>query len=798
MPQLVKKRRSGWAVLATGALVASLLAVGASPVGAQATANDKADNTSATSACVGDALGDQMFTDVSDMHAFKDAINCVGYYGITNGTGDGSTYSPNQDVTRAEMAVFIARAAGVAGVDIGSGSGGFSDIGGVWQEAQDAINALAAKGMIPAGGEFRPDDAITRAEMATFLIGLLVEGSPAIYKTTQGELTLSDGNTNASTWDWFADARASVPAENDGEISALFELGVTKGASAAAVQDKYTPPLDTNYEPHGTVDRGQMAEFITRALAHTSARPEGVTAQFDAGTSNVVVSMRDGDFQPVAGEVVDVIRVPISSEEAAFRGDGSCSVEVDIVMEGTGEHGCEIDGADPITGGDGDARVAFDGIDPGGTTVFTWTGEEGDELDDETVLYRIEVTTDPPSPANRVRITADHPGIKKVHLGNAVLYTVQLENEFGPVTIGPDASDPRPSRFLVTTSTYAIIDSDQTNTVFDAARNAQGASVRSTFPIVTDDEGKATFTVRGLPDTDPGHDRDEYVVDIHIQGQPGAAGNSYINATTPLPVYLGSAGTPTAPLTGAQAPLVAVRQATDNADYLDGLVFSTEPNNSTFVQTDAAPGVSISVSPAARWIASNPRGVSTRATATVVDQYNDPISGVSVSMSTNAENATAPTTITIANGRAIAVGRDGSYTFGYTRSNGASFVETVTATSDHDGDDTTDAVTGTAMVRWAALAEAAQATGQQIRSFDKDTNTIYAGTDADGVIVLYYDENDRYNITRTVDGSPVTSTTTYAGFERNLATIDGYDLTWEAYNIRGRAVNEFTLIIPAS
>ena len=36
MPQLVKKRRSGWAVLAVGALVASLLAVGAAPAGAAA------------------------------------------------------------------------------------------------------------------------------------------------------------------------------------------------------------------------------------------------------------------------------------------------------------------------------------------------------------------------------------------------------------------------------------------------------------------------------------------------------------------------------------------------------------------------------------------------------------------------------------------------------------------------------------------------------------------------------------------------------------------------------------------
>ena len=34
MPQLVKKRRSGWAVLAAGALIASLLAVAAAPAGA--------------------------------------------------------------------------------------------------------------------------------------------------------------------------------------------------------------------------------------------------------------------------------------------------------------------------------------------------------------------------------------------------------------------------------------------------------------------------------------------------------------------------------------------------------------------------------------------------------------------------------------------------------------------------------------------------------------------------------------------------------------------------------------------
>ena len=152
-----------------------------------------------------------MFTDVSDMHAFKDAINCIAYYGITNGTGDGSTYSPNQDVTRAEMAVFIARAAGVAGVDLGDAmSAGFTDIGDTWAEAQDAINRLASKGVIASGGAYRPDDAITRAEMASFLVGLLAKAAaPNVTIDADGVITSWVGRSGRQADDYFGDARGS-------------------------------------------------------------------------------------------------------------------------------------------------------------------------------------------------------------------------------------------------------------------------------------------------------------------------------------------------------------------------------------------------------------------------------------------------------------------------------------------------------------------------------------------------------------------------------------------------------------
>ena len=512
--------RSGWAVLAAGALVASLLAAGASPAGA---ATDTADHEAKTGACVGDALGDQMFTDVSDAHAFKDAINCIAYYGITNGTGDGSTYSPNRDVTRAEMAVFIARAAGVAGVDLDDAMGDeFDDISDVWQEARDAINQLADNGMISSGGDYRPDDAVTRAEMAHFLVGFLAEAASNVTIDSSGVIQLGTGGTAMPADDWFADARAALPRANDAEVSAIYELGITKGASAAAVQDDTKPPLDVNYEPHETVNRGAMAAFITRALAHTPARPEGVSAQHDG--ENVILSARDENFAPIENVVIDVFTTDTGGADLAFRTDGSCGEVSRMGATGSevGTYLCEIDSADEITGGDGNASVPLATIADGGTTVWAWTGDNEDKVDGDTDLFRLDIPEGASTAmADRARVSTEH-SAAKAHLGSSVLYTVQLQNANGDVTVGADGK--KPANFLVTLTTTALVpdttDTDPSDgiTVTD---NPQGASVVSTLPLTTDSDGKATFSVSGLPDTGGSPVKaDKYRVNIVIQPRP--------------------------------------------------------------------------------------------------------------------------------------------------------------------------------------------------------------------------------------------------------------------------------------
>ncbi len=106
-------------------------------------------------------VADGPFSDVGGVHAPN--INAIAQAGITAGCETG-LYCPNDFVTRAQMATFLARAENLAPV----ADGPFSDVGGVHAPN---INAIAQAG-ITAGcetGLYCPNDFVTRAQMATFL-----------------------------------------------------------------------------------------------------------------------------------------------------------------------------------------------------------------------------------------------------------------------------------------------------------------------------------------------------------------------------------------------------------------------------------------------------------------------------------------------------------------------------------------------------------------------------------------------------------------------------------------------------
>ena len=153
---LIARQRSRFAVLAVLALVGSLLAVSAAP--AVAAGDEKPSAEAMYSACVAAATDDAGFTDLDDSFA-EDAANCLAHYDVTVGTSEG-VFSPNASITRRQMAIFMVKAAGVAGVEMDDTEDqGFTDIAGENDTIQDAINQAAALKImegIDGGDEFSP------------------------------------------------------------------------------------------------------------------------------------------------------------------------------------------------------------------------------------------------------------------------------------------------------------------------------------------------------------------------------------------------------------------------------------------------------------------------------------------------------------------------------------------------------------------------------------------------------------------------------------------------------------------
>ena len=409
---LIARQRSRLAVLAVLALVGSLLAVSAVP--AVAASDDEADEKAMYSACVGAATDDAGFIDMGNSFA-AGAANCLAHYGITRGTGDGM-FSPDKAVTRLQMARFLSRAAGPAGIDtMMVSASGLTDVSDLSDEAQEAVNTVVSLGIMTARSDdtFDPSGLVSRRDMAVHLAAFL---SKALVGP--GGVDIDDlKNGRASGNSPFTDiGEVSVSAHK--AIRDIFELGVTTGTTA------------TTFSPENPVSRAQMAAFITRTLAHTNARPAGVSVQAaadgDTGEANhdLAISVRDADHQPVPDALVDIIST--SNPDEAFNDEGAC-----VSNNVTGN--CTLTTGDDATDPDGNT----DGVsvalpDAAGTlTVKVWTGEVGDKFDNDSTDYA-SVEIDAALPATMIKVTDDTTADSNfLKFGDTVTYTLQVVNDDG-------------------------------------------------------------------------------------------------------------------------------------------------------------------------------------------------------------------------------------------------------------------------------------------------------------------------------------------------------------------------------
>ncbi|WP_167859536.1 Ig-like domain repeat protein [Paenibacillus cymbidii] len=139
------------------------------------------------------------FSDVTDSHWAQADIAQAARMGVLDGYPDGS-FKPEQPITRGEMATVAVRL--LSGQTTGQAAA-FADVAGHW--AQTAIGQAAAAGVIDGyeDGTFRPDAALTRAE-AVAMINKLLGRAPYLDAPAQWP------DVPASNWAFGAIQEASV------------------------------------------------------------------------------------------------------------------------------------------------------------------------------------------------------------------------------------------------------------------------------------------------------------------------------------------------------------------------------------------------------------------------------------------------------------------------------------------------------------------------------------------------------------------------------------------------------------
>ena len=390
------KRRLGvlTAVAVMAALVPAITSSPASAttaVGTTGVALTVVGSPATYSACPTGSAAANDFTDTDSTD-----VDCILMYGITKGTTATTyspTDSVPRWAMALYLTRALGPAGGTLGAGVDQG---FTDISGKSDEIVLAINQIAELGITvgKTATTFAPDDNVTREEMAMFIERWLenVVAGPGgesdadglVAATTTTYVTSDCAGATACTGKYnYTDIDAgSVTVEGANAIKELYDMGIHDGVSA------------TTFNPGSDMTRAAMATFMTAALGHTNARPAGLTIQAslytNAGshTPTLTVSDRDASFDPISGTPVDVFYWTTSTTEgnAAFGATGLCD---DAVATGAAITKCKIDSGEPTTNTNGNMVPTAVQTDPyatiyqGSDVYYAWTAASGTIYDND-------------------------------------------------------------------------------------------------------------------------------------------------------------------------------------------------------------------------------------------------------------------------------------------------------------------------------------------------------------------------------------------------------------------------------
>lgn len=171
------------------------------------------------------------YTDLAG-HWFADGAGLISADGIMRGSG--TRFAPDEKTTRAMLVIVLYRLCNPAGADCPAV---FRDVTDPAAWYYDAVNWAAAQGYVTGGGgEFRPDDPITRQDMAVILARAVLGGAAA-----------DDG-----VLDRYAD-RARISADAGDAVALVTAADLMQGSGGA-------------FRPLGTATRAELGQIALRLI----------------------------------------------------------------------------------------------------------------------------------------------------------------------------------------------------------------------------------------------------------------------------------------------------------------------------------------------------------------------------------------------------------------------------------------------------------------------------------------------------------------------------------------------------
>jgi len=250
----------------------------------------------------GSIIGDKSFTDLSADAWYYNAIMSAVGAGYISGYDD-NTVRPDAKLTRAEAAVIAYRAWGLDP----EGKVTFADSASIGDWCESQIATMASKNIITGYDDntFRPNETITRAEVATIIYRLI-------------EMEKSIANSVAST---------NIKPNYGGVSNLLIGGG---GSSSGGTSDGDTSDKPGKPEPDEVI--GDSIDVITDSDDEDEII-EAIEEILDVNNSNVKVKEANVDVYVKAIDELDSIYDAVEDEESAEAASEATAIVVDVVND---------------------------------------------------------------------------------------------------------------------------------------------------------------------------------------------------------------------------------------------------------------------------------------------------------------------------------------------------------------------------------------------------------------------------------------------------------------------------------